>query len=238
MYRKDNPDSIKKLFASIANRYDLTNSVMSLGLHKLWNNKLVRSTLVQSTGKPLLDLCCGTGEITYTFLNQTQKPQEIHMIDFCDAMLNKAKERANKRGDKDRHRLVFTQGDAQNIPLPSNSINAVSIAYGIRNVQDPRQCLQEVHRVLDQDGIVGILELTRPSNPFMKLCHSLYLKGVLPLAGKMMTDNKEAYEYLMQSIGQFIDPRNLGQVAEEVGFRDVVVRPLTGGIAHLITARK
>lgn len=238
LYHKDDPDTIKGLFSSVASRYDLTNSILSLGLHKLWNKSLVNRVLKQEHTGPLLDLCCGTGEIAYTYLKNEKNHKEIYLIDFCPEMIAKAKERANKHSHIKDHTLHFIEGDAQHIPLDDDSISAVTIAYGIRNVRNTHRCLKEVFRVLKPSGQLGILELTRPKNKIMKVGHKIYLNAVLPSLGRICTANKAAYEYLCRSIHTFIEPVNLQEQMHSAGFKETAVIPLTGGIAHLIVGNK
>ena len=113
-----------------------------------------------------------------------------------------------------------------------------SMAYGIRNIQSPLKALEEVYRVLKPGGRIGILELTRPQNPILKKGHYLYLSYVLPLIGKMFASNKQAYEYLSESIHQFISPTAVKHLLLEIGFKKAKNIPLTGGIANLIIAQK
>lgn len=233
-YRKDDPETIQALFDSIAERYDTTNAVLSLGLHRWWNRRLVDAVFAEAATGPLLDLCCGTGQIAWTYLARGGEPREVHLIDFCAGMLAKAKRRAEALHLGEKHRLHFTQGDAMAIPLPDASVAAATVAYGIRNVNSPKQCLSELKRVLVPGGRVGILELTRPNHPLLRWGHSFYLRRLLPLLGRLCTSNYAAYSYLSTSIDQFTEPEALRQAMEEAGFTQTAAIPLLGGIAHLL----
>ncbi|MFA6916726.1 MAG: bifunctional demethylmenaquinone methyltransferase/2-methoxy-6-polyprenyl-1,4-benzoquinol methylase UbiE [Parachlamydiales bacterium] len=237
-YSKDDPKSVQTMFSSIAPRYDMTNLIISLGLNKYWNRQLVKHSLSSAPVGHLLDLCCGTGEIAYGFLNRTKLPQKVHLIDFSENMLVMAKQRAEKLKLHSKHELTFTQGDAQAIPLDKDSVACVSIAYGIRNVYDTKKCLAEVLRVLQPGGICGILELTRPKNKVMHQLHKIYLSTMLPLLGKLLTSNQDAYSYLKDTVGKFIEPEEIAGIMQNTGFRNVRVIPLSFGIAHLIVAEK
>lgn len=230
MYSKQEPKSIQTMFNAIAPSYDLANKVLSLGLHDKWNQKLVDSV---GSGTVLLDLCAGTGEIAFAYLKKY--PVKAHLLDFSQAMLDVAEIKAEDLGFTG---LDFIQGDAQAIPLENDSVDRVTIAYGIRNVQNTKKCLQEVYRVLQKGGVFGLLELTRPNNRFLQMGHSVYLKGALPILGKMITKNKQAYQYLSSSIGSFISTDLLIKLLQEVGFDKVVATPLMGGIATIITCTK
>lgn len=234
-YRKDDPKSIQSMFGAIAEQYDKTNAIVSFQIHRLWNRQLAKAALNK---KPsiLLDLCCGTGEIGYRVLNQLKTPIEIHFIDFCPEMVACAEKRSVPF--QDQHQMHFQCGDAQQIPLPSSKIDAVTIAYGIRNIKDPQKCFQEVYRVLNESGSIHILELTQPQNKVMRFGHQFYLKYGLPLLGKLATSNQAAYEYLCQSIYHFAKPEQVSAMLEKAGFKHVTIKPLTGGIATLISAEK
>lgn len=239
MYQKNNPSTIQTMFGSIADSYDRTNAVLSFGLHKKWNSKLVCTLLADRQAQSLLDLCGGTGEITFSFLRHSkQVPSKIYLLDFCKEMLKCAEEKALLQPADVQQSLEYIHADAQEIPLPDQSVDCTTIAYGIRNVQDPKKCLAEVYRVLRSGGTLGILELTRPSNPILRFGHSLYLRGFLPIAGWCLTSNREAYKYLCNSIQVFINPSDLEGMLTEVGFNQVTRIPLSGGIATILFAKK
>lgn len=237
-YSKEDPKSVQRMFSHIAPKYDMTNLIISLGLNKYWNNQLVKHSLACAPTGNLLDLCCGTGEIAYGFLKNAKLPQKLHLIDFSDNMLAVAKRRAEKLNLQDKHHLIFTQGDAQEIPLEKDTVAGVSIAYGIRNVLNTQKCLNDVLRVLQPGGVCGILELTRPKNKLMHHLHGIYLRTMLPALGKILTSDKEAYSYLKDTIGKFIEPEEVAGIMKSSGFRNVRVIPLSFGIAHLIVAEK
>lgn len=231
VYDSRQPETIQHLFADIATRYDRCNQIMSLNMHRRWNQKLVNTVVMPNQPQVYLDLCAGTGDIAFAYLQRGGSAQ-VHLIDFCQEMLNVAKVKAEKLGFRN---IIFTQGDAQAIPLPDCSVDCVTIAYGIRNVANTAQCIREVHRVLKPHGRFGILELTRPHNPLMKVGHTIYLKTILPLLGRLVASNKEAYQYLCNSIQTFIPVTELETMFADSGFSQVKTLPLFGGIATIIT---
>lgn len=237
-YKKGNPETIQEMFGSIAEQYDKTNAVLSFNLHKYWNKCLV-DTVIKGCEpfSDIADLCCGTGEIALTYLKQNPPECSVYFIDFCKEMLACARDKAQHDAFK-KYKLTYMQTDVQEIPLYDASIDYATMAYGIRNVKDPAQCLREVHRILKPGGRIGILELTQPENPFLRLGHKMYLKGVLPLIGKAITSNREAYQYLCNSIQGFIKPREIEKILLEIGYDSPCITPLTGGIATIISARK
>jgi len=236
-YHKEDPDTIKAMFGSIAKQYDRANAIMSLNMHRHWNRALVRTVTNHSPPKNYLDLCSGTGEIAFTFLKQAKSPCEAFLLDFCSEMLQCAQEKAERNNFSDHH-IHFLQADAQEIPLPSESVDCVTMAYGIRNVKDPTKSAQEVIRVLKPGGCFAILELTQPQNPLMKFGHQLYLKAFIPLVGKWVALNPKAYRYLCNSIQNFIPPAKLEQVLKDAGFHKTSTRSLTGGIATILLGIK
>lgn len=229
MYKRAEPESIKEMFGTIATDYDRANQVLSFGLAKRWNEALVK----ELTGSHLLDLCAGTGEIAFSFLNKNRGAQAT-LLDFCPEMLEVARQKGASLTD----RFETVIADAEALPLENGSVDAISVAYGIRNVNNTFVCLSECFRVLKPQGILGILELTRPSSPFLHLPHQLYLSTILPLLGKYVARNKKAYEYLSKSISSFSSPALLEELLKKVGFQSVVKKPLMGGVATLLVARK
>ncbi len=233
-YNKNNPETIQRMFGAIAKRYDRTNAILSFSMHNLWNRALVKM-LAEHRPRKILDLCCGTGEITYTLLKHSPDPTQVYLLDFCPEMLECAKARgSNIQG----HTLNYIQGDAQEVSLPDQCVDAVSVAYGVRNIKEPRKCFTEAFRVLRPGGRFGILELTRPKNRVLRAGHTLYLRTILPIIGKLVTSNRDAYQYLCNSIETFVDPELIVPELSDVGFKNVQSRPLMGGIASLITGEK
>jgi demethylmenaquinone methyltransferase / 2-methoxy-6-polyprenyl-1,4-benzoquinol methylase len=234
MYDKNQPETIQEMFSSIAKGYDRTNAILSLGLHRYWNRALVKR-VTQGLDTTLLDLCAGSGDIAYTYLKSHSTPQRAILIDFCPEMLACAKEKARKL---QWHQISFIQADVQALPLENQSVTNATMAYGIRNVKDPKKCFEEVYRVLAPGGCFGILELTQPTHPLIRSAHAFYLKRILPLVGKWLTDNREAYRYLCNSIQAFISPIALEQMLRDVGFKETALQRLTFGTATLIFGRK
>ena len=225
------------MFGSIAKQYDKTNAILSFNLHKSWNKQLLNSRTSKDEGFSYLDLCCGTGEIGLNFLKNEEHCDEAYLLDFCEEMLFVAKERARSL-DLKTSKITFLQADAQCIPLTSNNVDFATMAYGIRNIPDIEKCFKDRYRVLKKSGQLSILELTEPTNPVLNFGHSVYLKAVLPVVGKLITSNKNAYEYLCNSIKSFTKPEAIQSSLEACGFKNVELVPLMGGIATLIKAYK
>lgn len=235
VYTKDKPETIQAMFGSIADKYDRTNAILSFQMHRHWNSKLV--DLVTGDDNPafLLDLCSGTGDIALNWLARSRTPKRAILLDFCQEMLDCAKAKSQKYH---YHDISFVQADAHELPIESSSIPAATMAYGIRNLNDPLKAMKDIHRVLKPGGTFGILELTRPENKLVRFGHQIYLKNVLPLLGKIVTKNKDAYEYLCGSIQKFTPPQQLEALLKEAGFKTTQCHPVTMGIATILVATK
>lgn len=227
-------EEIQSMFGKIAKQYDFTNGILSFQLHRLWNKKLAKALKGKHT---LLDLCAGTGEIGYRWLEQESASKKAIFLDFCEQMLEVAKAKRLPHLVKGHH-LEFVRADATQLPFEDNSVDGVSIAYGIRNIQGTSKCLSEVFRVLKPNGKFAILELTEPKNFFLKKAHSFYLTSVLPFLGNLLTKEKGAYSYLASSIQSFIKPEELKNELDLAGFENVTLHPLTFGIATLFEGTK
>jgi demethylmenaquinone methyltransferase / 2-methoxy-6-polyprenyl-1,4-benzoquinol methylase len=226
------PDSIRKMFGRIAGRYDLGNAILCFNLYRLWNKRLAKSL---QNSQVLLDLCSGTGEIAFRWLDLQKAPKTAILLDFCEEMLKEAC--AKSVPYQKNHTLKIIRADATAVPLEAGSVDGVSIAYGIRNVQATQKCFQEVFRVLQPLGKFAILELTQPSNFILNKLHQGYLNYILPTLGGLVSQDKEAYTYLSKSVQGFSKPEVIKAQLLSIGFIDVVIHPLTFGVATLIEAR-
>lgn len=230
LYDKNNPSTIRALFDSIAPRYDLGNAVLSGNLHRLWNRRLANRVLSHNP-HDILDLCCGTGDITKRMMRY-KADCSYHLVDFSQQMLDIAKKTVTGTN------VQFYQADAEELPFKDSMFDAVSVAYGIRNIQNRAKCFSELYRVLKPGGRMCIAELTRPKGAFLNTLHRFYLRTMVPLVGRVITSNEEAYTYLCNSIESFISPEQLIQEQLEAGFSSIEVKPQTFGIATLFFSQK
>lgn len=242
-YRRQEPNTICEMFGAIAENYDLGNSTLSFGFHRLWNRILAERVVYPCRPKGYLDLCCGTGEIALSYLRLLQKRREgmhprlqIYLVDFCSEMLRVAQKKLERIALPCG--VQFICGDAQRLPFPDASMDCITIAYGLRNVLDRQRCLEEVQRVLRPGGCVGILELTRPKNAVLGYFHHFYLQHFIPKIGGIVMRNREAYDYLQSSIHQFIEPDEVLEMLENSRLVVSRPKPLLGGIATLFCAHK
>lgn len=236
-YNKNDPQTIQEMFNSIAKPYDRANAILSFQLHKYWNRQLIRSVLQANQPHTLLDLCAGTGDIALGYLKMCSAPCQAILIDFSSNMLECAKEKISQQ-NLSHHHIEYVVADAHSLPLENASIDCVTLAYGIRNLKEPARALQEIYRVLKPGGRLAILELTQPQNWFLQQGHKFYLRSVLPLLGKWLTSNHDAYNYLQTSIQTFISAKEVENIMIQCGFTKTATKPLAGGIATIFTGQK
>lgn len=221
--------SIQNAFNAIAPRYDLTNTIHSFGLHKLWNRRLIQT---QKGTLHVLDLCTGTGAIAFGFLDRNIQ-SKVTGIDFSENMLKIAKQRSIPYGS----RACFICGDVLSLPFPNASFDGATIAYGIRNLPHRVPFLQEVYRVLRPGAPFALLDLTRPSGKWGAI-HALYTRYCLPKSGGYLTQCPEAYHYLATSIQSFIPQDLLLEELIHTGFQEATYQKIHLGIATLWICRK
>ncbi|RME17497.1 MAG: bifunctional demethylmenaquinone methyltransferase/2-methoxy-6-polyprenyl-1,4-benzoquinol methylase UbiE [Bdellovibrio sp.] len=188
------PEKIKNLFSSIHQTYDLTNDVMTFGLVRRWRKMLVNWSQA-APGSHILDCATGTGDLAFEFKKKVGPTGKVTGIDFCPEML----EPAYKKAQKLQMDVQFLTADMTNLPFEDNTFDVTSVAYGIRNVEDPIKALQEMSRVTKPKGFVMILETGEPQGLLLKKGVQLYFKKVVPLIGGVISGKKDAYEYLSSS---------------------------------------
>ena len=217
-----NPDSdrINEIFAAIADRYDLTNHVLSMGLDFYWRSVLGR--MVQSRNPlTLLDLATGSGDVAIALARRLGHPVHITGMDFCPPMLQIAQKKFERRRKPGWAQLEFRLGDCLEIPCPDNSYEAISIAFGYRNLKDRKQGLSEMKRVLKSPGgTLFILDFSQPVKWFQPL-YFTYLNFLLPKIATLITGRSDSYLYLADSISNFPDKESLRQEILQAGFSHV-----------------
>lgn len=234
----DQGEKVRQIFDAIADRYDRTNALLSLGLHFGWNRALCRA-ICDFAPKSLLDLCAGTGAIGLQLALNCEGLKDLFLLDFSSEMLNIAKKRSAQQAPFTNASISFVKADVLKMPksVKQRQFDVVCMAYGLRNLCDPDRAFQEARQVLRPGGILAILELTRPSGVWLGAMHRIYLK-FLPYLGRCMTRCPEAYRYLRQSIESFDDADTLKAKAMRAKFEQVRIRPLHFGIATLLICVK
>ena len=225
------PDRIAGMFDAIAPRYDLLNRVLSAGIDRRWRAMAIRS--LQLTGREtLLDVCTGTADIAL----QARAAARVVGVDFAAVMLSLGLRKVRAAGEGGR--IALLRGDAMRLPVRDGSVDAATIAFGIRNVQRPEVACAEMVRTLRRGGRLAILEFGVPRIPGIKTLYLWYFKHLLPLVGRAVSGHNAAYSYLPASVGTFPPPAEFSAILRQAGFTDIRADPLTFGIVYLYTARK
>ncbi len=220
---------VKEKFSSISKDYDFLNSILSFQVDRYWRWLTTRKLKEFPTG-PILDLCAGTLPLSLELTRQA-KDRQVLAVDFCREMLQAGVN--GSAGDKRMKRIFPVCGDGEEIPAKDNAVWGVTVAFGVRNLADTLQGLKEMHRVIKPGGKLLILEFSRPQNPFFKPFYNFYLNIILPKLAGLVSGDKEAYEYLADSIAAFYEPDELIGMMRTAGFADATASPLTMGIVNL-----
>ncbi len=234
--REDKAERVRNMFAAIAGAYDLNNRLHSLGLDQLWRQAAVRAASIQP-GDTVADIACGTGDLT-ELLARTEASRVIG-LDFTREMLDLARVKRATRPSAQAGKLEYLWADAHHLPLADSSIDALTIAYGIRNVQRPADALQEFARVLRPGGRLVILEFDRPRNPLVRFGNDLYCSKVMPWTATLISgDRSGAYRYLPKSVETFLSREDMLALLQEAGLTGATAQSLTLGVCAVYRAVK
>jgi len=228
-------DPICRMFAGIAHRYDLLNRLLSAGRDRYWRRQAAAEAGLDAGGLAL-DVCTGTADLAIELARQFPRARSIIGVDFCLPMLRRGAEKVARRGLT--HRIRLQVGSAEALGLANDTFQAATIAFGIRNLSDRRRGLAEMYRVLRPGGRGVILEFAMPPGHRLGVLYRLYFRHVLPRVGGAISGDRDAYRYLPASVSVFPSAPELARLMEEVGFRDVEFRSLTGGIVTIHVGRK
>ncbi|CAN5608347.1 bifunctional demethylmenaquinone methyltransferase/2-methoxy-6-polyprenyl-1,4-benzoquinol methylase UbiE [soil metagenome] len=213
------------MFSGIAGRYDLLNHVLSVNIDKRWRRKVrvILAKILDDPNATVLDVACGTGDLSI----ELQRDAKARVIgtDFCRPMLDVAQEKAAS--------IPFVEGDAMELSYADKSFDAVTIAFGLRNLSNFRRGINELHRVLKPGGMLVVLEFSAPVIPGFRGAFRFYFANILPRIGGLVSGERGAYEYLPDSVSKFPDQKALAAMMRETGFEDVAYQNLTGGIAAI-----
>jgi demethylmenaquinone methyltransferase / 2-methoxy-6-polyprenyl-1,4-benzoquinol methylase len=254
----DKRQRVRRMFAAIAPSYDLNNRLHSLQMDQRWRRTAVKLAQLKPTDR-VVDVACGTGDLALEFARQIRRaligdsrmmewlweheiPKQVIGIDFTFEMLPIARHKTPKIGwagttdgldfvDGKFTHNTWVNGDAQTLPLPDASADVVSIAFGIRNVQDPLAALREFHRVLRPGGRVIVLEFSLPTNRVLRGLYNFYFRQILPRTATLISGDKTgAYKYLPESVNTFIGREQMTAMMRDAGFTDARQFPLTFGV--------
>ena len=226
-------DQVRSMFNKIAWRYDLLNHLLSLNIDKIWRKKLVKM-LSAKQPKSILDVATGTGDLA--IIAARIKPTEIIGIDIADEMLQIGRKKVAARGFQSM--ISLQTADSENLPFPAERFEATMVAFGVRNFENLDLGLAEMFRVLKKNGTIYVLEFSIPTNKLFRPFYFFYFKNILPLIGKMVSKDTDAYTYLPDSVSAFPSGRSFIERLEKTGFTNCTIRSLTFGIATIYTGEK
>ncbi|WP_435017134.1 ubiquinone/menaquinone biosynthesis methyltransferase [Tundrisphaera sp. TA3] len=227
---------VRSMFASIARRYDLLNHLLSLNIDKRWRKATTRA-VPPVPGVPVLDCCTGTADLALEYFKASQGRSPIVGADFCHEMLVIGRDKIRRsRADES---VVLIEGDAQRLPVPSNTFGVVTVAFGLRNVANTVQGIDEMIRVARPGGKVAILEFSRPRGAILGRAYLAFFRKILPKVGQTIAPNSyDAYSYLPASVLQFPDGQAMIDLLGSRGLVDLTETPMTFGIATLYVGTK
>lgn len=229
----EKPSLVREVFESVADRYDLMNDLMSAGIHRRWKNEMV-DWLHPQAGQRIVDVAGGTGDVAFRISERTNASASVVICDLTPAMLQVGRDRAIDHGVLSG--ISWVNGDAQALPFADRSFDAYTVAFGLRNVTALDRALAEARRVLKPGGRFLCLEFSHVVVPMLDQLYDLYSFRVLPLLGQIVARDRDAYQYLVESIRRFPPQGDLVRHIEGAGFDLVSYRNLTGGIAALHSA--
>ncbi|MCA8869483.1 MAG: bifunctional demethylmenaquinone methyltransferase/2-methoxy-6-polyprenyl-1,4-benzoquinol methylase UbiE [Rhodobacteraceae bacterium] len=217
------------VFTNVASKYDVMNDAMSLGIHRLWKDAMM-DWLAPQNGQHLLDVAGGTGDISFRFLKRAPKAHAT-VFDMTQSMLDEGRLRPEAVAQADR--LEWICGDAMALPFADNSFDVYTISFGIRNVTRIPDAIAEAYRVLKPGGRFMVLEFSQIPNPALQWVYDRYSFNIIPPMGKIIANDRDSYQYLVESIRKFPDQENFAAMIRTAGFQNVKYRNLTMGIAAL-----
>lgn len=220
---------VQGVFASVASKYDIMNDVMSVGIHRIWKEAMM-DWLAPRAGQKLLDVAGGTGDVSFKFLKRAGSGHAT-VCDITESMLVAGKTRAEAAAMSNS--LDWVVGDAMALPFPDNTFDVYTISFGIRNVTRPQEALNEAYRVLRPGGRLMVLEFSQLPNPMMQAAYDAYSFNVIPRMGKLIANDRDSYQYLVESIRKFPDQETFLDMVKSAGFENAKYRNLSLGIAAL-----
>ncbi len=223
----DKAGMVHGVFSSVASKYDVMNDLMSGGVHRLWKDAMM-DWLAPRPGQRLLDVAGGTGDVAFRFLRRAPGATAV-VCDMTAAMLEAGK----LRRDPEAGRVDWVEGDAMALPFPDRSFDVYTISFGIRNVTRIPDALREAYRVLKPGGRLMVLEFSRIPNDAMQWAYDRYSFNVIPALGRVVTGDRDSYQYLVESIRKFPQQEQFATMIGAAGFGQVKYRNLTMGVAAL-----
>lgn len=230
---KNKKEQVSNMFNAIAHRYDFLNHVLSVGIDRLWRRRAV-NTIKKYNPRIILDIATGTGDFAIASLRL--KPESITGVDISVGMLQYGNEKIAKKGLS--HIIKLEQGDSENLQFNTDTFDAITVGFGVRNFENLEKGLGEMLRVLKLGGVVAILEFSKPTAFPIKQLYWFYFKHILPTIGKLFSKDHRAYTYLPESVEEFPYGKEFESILIKVGFTNTKIIPVSFGIATIYIAEK
>lgn len=225
---------VREMFNSIAPAYDVMNRMMTLGIDTIWRRKAV-DMVGKYNPRRVLDVATGTGDLAF-LIDKRLRPEQLLGIDLSEGMLAIAREKALQKGVADR--LSFAVEDCLSLSLPDNSYDAITVAYGVRNFENLKQGFAEMYRVLAPGGVLCVIELSTPEHFPMRQLYKFYTYTIIPLVGRIVSRDKQAYSYLPRSVAAVAQGEEMLEIFRSVGFKNCRLRRLTFGACTIYMGEK
>lgn len=229
-HKKRDAKKVQQMFSQIAARYDLLNHLLSFGLDRGWRRKVARET-VEIDCRRVLDVCTGTGDMAIELCRFWKGKAFVEGIDFSHELIEIAKKKSKKAGLDDK--MNFREGNAESLPYSDEQFDAVTITFGLRNINNRGKALKEFYRVTRPGGCFVCLEFSHPTNPVFQKMYSLYLLKVVPFVSQLFGSDPAAYQYLGNTIKDFPPPAGLVSLLESAGWKNTTYKKLAGGIVAI-----
>jgi demethylmenaquinone methyltransferase/2-methoxy-6-polyprenyl-1,4-benzoquinol methylase len=226
---------VKELFNTISKGYDRTNKIMSLGNDERWRKAVVERAKIRP-GDSILDVCCGTAKLTMQLAEATGSSGQVTGLDFSENMISVGKQNIAKHPLQAN--ITLLQGNAMSLPFPAEQFDAVTVAWGLRNVPDISQTLAEVLRVLKPEGKFVSLDMSKPQAPVFRQAYWLYFEKLVPWIGRLSAGKESAYRYFYESAKEFPEAPKLEKLLAECGFNETTYRDVMGGTLAIVEGRK
>ena len=228
-------EQVTQMFDEVSSNYDFLNRVLTFGLDIGWRKKVVKLVKNHSNNKEnkqFLDIATGTGDLA--IMLATVKDAKITGLDISKGMLDVGIKKVKAKNLENQIEMVL--GDSENLPFDDNTFDAITVGFGVRNFEDLDKGLQEIHRVLKNDGIFVVLETSQPQKFPMKQLFKFYSKYVIPTVGGLFSKDKKAYDYLPESAAKFPYGKNFCNILQKNGFNTAIDNPVAFGISTIYTA--
>lgn len=232
---EEKAQKVRGVFDSVSSKYDIMNDAMSLGIHRLWKRFTIGQSGVK-TGDVVLDVAAGTADLSKAFANLVGSTGHVYTTDINASMLAHGRAKLENHGLI--HNISYAQANAECLPFADNSVNCITIAFGLRNVTDKDAALRSMYRVLKSGGRLLVLEFSKPTSSTLNKIYDAYSFKLLPKMGKYIANDEASYQYLAESIRKHPDQETLKQMMLDAGFKTVTYHNLTGGIVALHVGEK